>query len=65
MTYQGMPFFLTHGNRTRHTFLDAWESEQFHKTKVISSDDGLVVKGGVCGVDVVDLGVLWPDPIDL
>ena len=49
----------------KYTFPDAWESEELYETEVISGDDGVTVKGGVCCIDVIDLGILWPDPIDL
>ena len=47
------------------TFLDGGEPEQLDKTKIIPSYDHLVIKGGVGGVDIIELGVLGPNPIDL
>ena len=47
------------------TLLDTWEPKQLDKSKVIAGDDGLLVKGSVHSVDVIHLGVLWPDAVDL
>ena len=56
------PLFLMH---TVPTFLDAWESKELDQSKVVAGDDGLVIKRGVGGIDVVHLSVLWPDAVDL
>ena len=47
------------------TFLDGRESEQLDQTKVVPSDDHLMVEGCVGGIDVVELGILGPNPVDL
>ena len=47
------------------TLLDAGEAEQLDQAKVVAGDDGLPLEGSVCCIDVVDLGVLGPDAVDL
>ena len=49
----------------RLTFLETREAEEFDKTKVVSSDSDLVVKGSIGCVDIIGVSVLLPDATDL